>query len=126
MQEYSQPTSPAAPVGQPDQSRWAMLCHAASLAGFAIPFGNILGPLLVWILKKDEMPLVDDQGKEAMNFQITMTLLYLCSFLLVILMVGILFLVIAGLLSVIFTVVAMVKASEGVAYRYPFALRLVK
>ena len=51
-----------------------MLCHLSSLAGSVIPFGNIVGPLVVWLIKKDEYAFVDDQGKESLNFQISITI----------------------------------------------------
>ena len=53
-----------------DEKTWAMLCHLSAVAGFVIPFGSILGPLVVWLIKKDEMPIVDLHGKKSLNFQI--------------------------------------------------------
>ena len=51
---------------------WAGFCHLAALAGYVVPMvGNIVGPLVVWLMKKEEYPLVDDQGKESINFQIS-------------------------------------------------------
>ena len=86
MVEYQQP--------QPQEARtWAMLCHLSTFAKYlAIPFGNIIGPLILWLLKKDQHPLVDDQGKEAMNFQITITLLYAVAFVLSFVLIGLLLL----------------------------------
>ena len=59
-----------------DDRTWAMLCHLSALAGFIIPFGSVLGPLIIWLIKKDEMPIVDVHGKKALNFQITMAIAY--------------------------------------------------
>lgn len=106
---------------------WAMLCHLSTFAKYlAIPFGNIVGPLILWLIKKDQHPFVDDQGKEAMNFQILITVLYAVAFVLSFVLIGLLLLVPIGLLDLIFTVVAAVKANEGVAYRYPVSLRLIR
>jgi len=60
----------------PEHERlWAMACHLSTLAGYAIPFGNMLGPLVIWLIRKDEFPFVDSNGREALNVQITFTLL---------------------------------------------------
>src|ERR1035438_7123864 len=65
----SPPPPPASPESQ--ARMWNMLCHLSALAGFVIPFGNILGPLIIWQIKKNEFPSVDIHGKAALNFQIT-------------------------------------------------------
>lgn len=118
------PTPPAA-ASEKDERLWAMLAHLTSFAGHLIPFGHIGGPLLIWLLKKDTMPLVNDQGKEALNFQITMTLAFIVAGLSLFVLIGFILLPAVWLFDVIFTIVAAVKANEGVAYRYPFCLRLV-
>ena len=72
------------------------------------------------------MPFVDDQGKESLNFQITVTIAAIVAAVLIVLLVGFLLLPIVGLIALVFTIIAGIKANEGVAYRYPFALRLIK
>ena len=109
-----------------DENMWAMLCHAAALVGFIIPLGNIIGPLIIWMMKKDQFPLVDDQGKEAVNFQISMTIYYLIAAVLILVIIGIVLLVVLGVFSLIMTIIAMIKANSGERYRYPLAIRLVK
>jgi uncharacterized Tic20 family protein len=104
-----------------------MLCHLAAFATFLLPaIGNIIGPLVVWLIKKDEMPFVDDQGKEALNFQITILILGIISGILMIVLIGILLLPLVGLYWLIFTIIGGIKANEGIAYRYPFAIRMLK
>ncbi|MBB1089399.1 DUF4870 domain-containing protein [Lysobacter sp. SG-8] len=109
-----------------------MFAHLASLVGLIIPLGNIVGPLVVWLIKKDEMAFVDDQGKEALNFNITVGLIGLALFLLTIITFGIGAILTAPLGVVLaiawiaFTIIAAIKANEGQSYRYPFTLRLVK
>src|SRR5687767_8768963 len=77
-----------------DERTWAMLSHLSALLVFtAIPFANILGPLVVWLVKREQFPLVEDQGKEALNFQISMTIYAIVSAILVLLVVGILMLI---------------------------------
>lgn len=110
-----------------------MLCHLLSLIGLVVPFGNIIGPLVMWLIKKDEMPFVDDQGKESLNFQITVSLVVLTLIILgtvlMIVLIGFLFfllLPVVGIGAIVLVVIASIKANEGVHYRYPFTLRLIK
>lgn len=104
---------------------WAMFCHLSAFAGFIIPFGSIIGPIVVWSIKRDQYPLVDDQGKEAINFQISMLIYFIASAILVLLLVGIPLLIAIFFFRIIITVVAAVKANEGVRYRYPLSIRFV-
>ncbi len=110
-----------------DEQNWAMFCHLAALSGFVIPFGNVIGPLILWLIKKDTMPLVDQHGKEAVNFQITVTIAMLISFVLMFVLIGIVLVFAVGVAALIMTIMATVKVSNGeFDYRYPFALRLIK
>ena len=127
--EAAGPTPPPEPTAEltKDAKMWAMLCHLAALAGYiGIPFGNILGPLIVWLIKKDEFTFVDDQGKEALNFQISMTIYAIVSSVLICIGVGIFLLIAVGIVNLIFIIIAAIKANAGVAYRYPLCIRLVK
>jgi uncharacterized Tic20 family protein len=103
---------------------WAMACHLAGLAGFALPIvGHLLGPLIVWMIKRDDHPFINDQGKEAVNFQISMVIykvLLCCTVIGIVVAIGLL------LVNVVMVIVAAMKASEGEAYRYPLTLRLIK
>jgi uncharacterized Tic20 family protein len=105
---------------------WAMLCHLSALSGFIIPFGSLIGPLVVWQIKKNQYPIVDDQGKEALNFQITITLAAIVSAILIVVLVGIALLIAVAIASLVFTIIAAIKANNGETYRYPFCLRLIK
>ena len=71
-----------------DARTWAMVCHLSALSGYFIPLGNILGPLIVWAIKKDEFAFVEAQGKEAINFQLSMTVAYLISIVLCLVFIG--------------------------------------
>lgn len=104
---------------------WAMGCHLAALAGFVIPFGSIIGPLVVWLIKKDESSFVDRQGKEALNFQITMLIAFLVCIVLAFILIGFLLMALVVIFDLIMIVLAAIKASEGEEFRYPIALRLV-
>jgi uncharacterized Tic20 family protein len=121
-------TPPPAPSGTPsaEEKQWALFAHLSALAGFIIPFGSIIGPLIIWLIKKDTMPFVDDQGKEALNFQITAAIAFLVCFALIIVLIGFLLIWVVAIADLVLIIMAAIKANEGVAYRYPFTLRLVK
>jgi uncharacterized Tic20 family protein len=118
-----------APTVNPPLSQartWDMLCHLSALAGYIIPFGNIIGPLLVWQLKKNEYPSVDAHGKEAVNFQISVLIYFFISVLLSVVLIGIPLLIAVGLGSLVLIVIASIKANNGEAYRYPLTIRFIK
>ena len=126
------PFDPNTPQGAPqnapitlnsEEKQWGMLAHLSALAGFIIPFGNIGGPLLVWLLKKDGSKFVDDQGKESLNFQISMTIYLTISALLALVLIGFILFPLVALLDLVLTIVAAVRASNGEAYRYPATIR---
>ena len=109
-----------------EEKTWGMLAHLSSLATFIIPLGNVLGPLVVWLVKKDTMPFVADQGKEALNFNITMALAAIVSCILMIVLIGFLLIAVVAVTWLVLTILACIEANKGVAYRYPFTLRLIK
>jgi uncharacterized Tic20 family protein len=109
-----------------EERQWAMFAHLAALLGFLIPFGNIIGPLVIWLIKKDEMPFVDDQGKESLNFQITVAIAALISMALIVILIGFALLALVAIAALVMTIIAAIKANEGTRYRYPFTLRLIK
>lgn len=122
-----EPTIPEATPISKDERMWGMFAHLSAFAGLLVPFiGHVLGPLVIWLVKRETMPFVNDQGKEALNFQITATIGLVVAGLLVFLFIGFILLPLVGLADVIFTILAAVKANEGVAYRYPVTLRLIK
>jgi uncharacterized Tic20 family protein len=131
----SAPPNPPPPAAPPpvvdngtttnDERTWGLLAHLSALCGFVIPFGNLLGPLVIWQIKKNEMPFVDDQGKEALNFQITLTIEIIVSAPLCVILIGFLLLPIVGLYGLVMTIIGGVKANNGERYRYPLTLRLI-
>jgi hypothetical protein len=108
-----------------DERMWAMIAHLSAYAGHFVPFGHILGPLIVWILKKDEFPLVDDQGREALNCQISYSIYFIVAGLLIFVVIGIVILPIVWILDVVLVLVAAIKANDGVRYRYPAIIRFI-
>lgn len=126
MSETKSKSSGAAQQKEKDARMWAMFCHLSALAGFIIPFGNVIGPVILWSLKKDEFELVEDQGKEALNFQISILIYLFASAILIIAVIGILLLIGVALFCLIFTIIAAIKANEGEKYRYPLCIRIIK
>lgn len=133
----SDPTPAATAAPSREECGWAMAAHLCGLlwllggGGLLFPpFGTlalftILGPLIIWKAKGDDMPFAGSQAKEALNFQITLLLLGLASCLLLIVGIGFLLLWILGLLNIILVIIAAIQVNDGKPYRYPFALRLV-
>jgi uncharacterized Tic20 family protein len=101
-----------------------MLCHLSTFAGLiGVPFGNILGPLIAWMIKRDEYPLVDDQGREALNFQISMTIY---SLICAVLIITIPLIFVLLVFDIVVTIMAALAANKGEYYRYPMTIRLIK
>ena len=116
---------------------WSMLCHLAALASLLIPFGNIIGPLIVWQIKKNELPEIDPHGKESLNFQITILLItivfsmFLFSTIGYGALIGNPFTIFAGgfglglllflikITSWVLVIIASVRANNGELFRYP-------
>ena len=131
------PPPPSDGVPSKEERQWAMFAHLSALLGGLVTsavggWGFFLGPLVIWLIKKDTMPFVDDQAKEALNFNITVSAIFLILLILTFLSLGIGALItvpvmlIVGIAALVFIVIAAIKSNEGVAYRYPFAIRLIK
>ena len=113
-------------VDEKQERTWALFCHISALAGFIFPFGNIIAPLVIWLIKKEEYPLVDDQGKESVNFQIGISIAGVVSLMLTIVLIGIPLLIAVVIFAVVMVIIAAIRANEGEKYRYPLNLRLIK
>ena len=104
-----------------------MLCHATALAGFFVPWaGHILGPLIVWLAKRNDSPEIDEYGKESLNFQISMLIYNVIAGVLCLVLIGFVILAILHILNLVLVIIASIQASEGKFYRYPLAIRLIK
>ncbi|MBX3745347.1 MAG: DUF4870 domain-containing protein [Verrucomicrobiae bacterium] len=122
-------TTPALP--EKEVRLWSMLCHLAALTGLLIPsFGAVVGPLVFWLVKRNDHPTIDANGKEALNFQLS-ALIYswglgLLGAATLFILVGFLFLFCAfvvSLAALILAIVASIKVSNGETFQYPFTIR---
>jgi len=109
----------------PESRTWGMIAHLSTFSGYIVPFGNVVGPLVVWLMKKDEMEFVDDQAKEALNFQISILIYIVVSLVLFLVIIGIFLLAAVLIFDLIVTIMAAVKANEGVRYRYPLKITFI-
>ncbi|HEX8341713.1 MAG TPA: DUF4870 domain-containing protein [Tepidisphaeraceae bacterium] len=109
-----------------DARLWGMLAHLSSLVGLVIPFGSFIGPLTVWLIKKNEIPFADEQGKESLNFQLTVLIALVVSFVLMFVLIGFILLPLVGIAALVFIIIASVKANNGEHYRYPVSIRFIK
>lgn len=130
----SQPDRSEPPAENPEHN-WGMFCHLSALVGFIwfpvsiyflVPFGHILAPLTIWLLKRKQYPFVDEQGKEALNFQISMTIYALVSTLAAFVFIGFFLLMILAVADVVLVIIAAGKANEGKTYRYPYTIRFLR
>lgn len=107
---------------------WAVLCHLGGLAGYlANGIGSILVPLVLWLVKRDEIPEVDAHGKEAVNFNISVSIYYVVLIVLAFVTFGLAapLLLVLSLFHIICIIQAAIRANNGEMYRYPFTIRLV-
>jgi len=120
--ESGQTPPTAAPVSaaNQDDKTMAMLCH---LLGFLTSF---IGPLIIWLIKKDQSRYVDEQGKEALNFQITVAIAGFVAGLSTMICIGIVLVPAVGIADLVLCIMACVAANKGEPYRYPVCLRLIK
>ena len=118
------PLGPVPPVlpsaASPDEKTIAIVMHLLCLIGFPI-----IGPRVVWLVKKDESPYLDGQGRELLNFQISFAIYGFVAFMLVFLLIGIVLLPAVGLTALVLIIIGLVKAAEGKIYRFPFSIRFL-
>jgi uncharacterized Tic20 family protein len=113
-----------------EERTWAMIAHLSAFAYYITGIGHIVGPLIVWLSKRDGRPFVDDQAKEALNFQISLTIYVIAAvimcFTVILAVVGIPILIGIHAFQVVCIIIAAIKANDGVAFRYPLSIRFIK
>jgi uncharacterized Tic20 family protein len=127
MDQQPLPPPPPTPATSSDVRTWCVLCHAAALLGLFFHFlGHLLGPLIVWLVKRGESPEIDAHGKESLNFQISMLIYDAVAAILCVVLIGIPILIGLWVLNTVLVIIASIQASEGKFYRYPITIRLIK
>lgn len=104
---------------------FGLLVYASSFAGYLIPLGSILGPLIVWLMKRDESAFVDQCGRHCLNFKVSLFIYVVISGVLALVGIGFILLGALAILDVVCTIIALVKASEGKAYQYPLTIKFL-
>jgi len=130
MENSLPPPSPDAPIlpptGTPEEKQWILITHLSGLAGLVIPFaGNILGPLVVWILKKEEFPKIDTVGRNVLNFQISYTIYLVVASATMFFCVGFILLPVVAIAWLVFLILGAVKASKGEDYNFPLTIKML-
>ena len=106
---------------------WCALCHASALLGVLLHFpGHLLGPLIVWLVKRGDSPETDAHGKEAVNFQISMLIYNIVAAVFCLVLIGFVFLAVLWVLNAVFVIIAAIQASDGKFYRYPMTIRFIQ
>jgi uncharacterized protein len=114
---------PAPPADIERQTRqWGMLLHLSLLAGFLLPIAGLIVPVVIWVLKKDELPGVDVHGKNALNWIISVIIYGVASGILIIVVIGVPLLLILVVLSIVFPIIAALKANNGEYWKYPLSI----
>lgn len=113
-------------LSERDERMWATFAHLGVIAGFIIPFGNVIAPLIIWMTQREKSSFVETHAKEALNFQISVSIIAVGCAILIFLAIGIPLLIILGLADLVFSIMAAMKANQGEPYQYPFNLRLIK
>jgi len=114
------PALPADPIPTQDEKNLALIMHVLSLVGF-----SLLGPLIVWLVKKDESAFLDRQGRELLNFQLSILIYSIVSLVLCLVFIGFALLFVVFMTSFILTIIGLVKATEGKIYRFPLTIKML-
>ena len=109
-----------------DERTWAMLAHLSAYAGHFVPLGHIIAPMVIWLVKRESSPFIEDQAREALNAQISVTLYAMIAGVLCFVLIGVPLLFALWIADIVFVIMAALAANEGRRYRYPGILRLVK
>ena len=121
------PEATTLPAAQSNDDRtWALIGHLSAFSAFITGIGCVIGPLIVWLVKRGDSPEIDAHGKEALNFQISMLIYNLVAAVFCLILVGFVFLAILWVLNALFVIIAAIQASDGKFYRYPMTIRFLQ
>ena len=109
-----------------ESRKWAMFCHLSALIGFLVPFASLVAPTIVWQSKKDVSSFVDQQGKESVNFQLTIVIGLCVCFVLKVILIGFILFGLLIIWDIVWTIMAGLEANAGKTFRYPYTIRFIK
>lgn len=123
------PLPPVTSTPSPEEKQWKVILHLSALAGVIVPCGNIIGPLVVWLIKKQEMPVLEPEGRKVLNFQISATIYLIASVIIATvascLIVPILLPIIIGIGWIVYTIIGGIKASNNEAFEFPLTIKML-
>lgn len=108
------------------ERNWAMFCHLSAFAGFFFPFGGIIGPLICWLSRRDDSPWVNINGKNSLNFQLSILMYMVLAIPLCFIIIGIPIVLVLGVLKVVCIIIASIKAPKGELFRYPLSIPFIQ
>jgi uncharacterized Tic20 family protein len=110
----------------PEQKQMGMFLHLSQLLNIVLPPAGIVVPIILWQIKKDEMPALDAHGKMVVNWLISSLIYFVVSLVLTIVLIGILGLIAFGIMSVVFPIIGGIKANNGEFWEYPLTIKFLK
>lgn len=122
----TQAESPKLINSNKEANQWAMFVHLSLFAGYLIPFGGLILPIVLWQIKKDEFPIVDTHGKNVANWAISLVIYFAAACILLLLLIGFLILPILGIISIVFPIIGAIKANNGEVWEYPLAIKFFR
>ena len=105
---------------------WATLLHLSMLSGYLIPFAGFVAPIIIWQIKKDELPAIDVHGKNAANWLISLMIYFVVASVLSLLFIGIPLIFALITISVVFPIIGAIRANNGEIWQYPLSLKIIK
>ena len=109
-----------------DERTWGMFLHLSMLASFVIPLLGLLAPIVIWQMKKDQLPVIDEHGKNAVNWLISAAIYFGVGFVLWLLLIGIPIVIAVMICSIVFPIMAGIKANNGEVWKYPLTISFLK
>lgn len=124
-QQFDNNNSEYKPWGM-ETNTFCMLMHLSQLSSFLIPFAGLILPIVMWATNKDQSPKIDIQGKNIVNWMITLTIVAIIGAILTFVFIGIFIIIAVGIASVVFAILGAIKSNEGELYQYPFSFEFIK
>jgi uncharacterized Tic20 family protein len=109
-----------------NEKQWVLISHLSGFAGYIFPLGHLLGPLLIWLLKKEQSAAVEEHAREALNFQISISIYFLIASILIVAVIGLALIPILIIVQIVLMIKAALEADRGGFYTYPITIRFIK